>query len=64
MELRKCCQHPFLIRGYAEREVFHTGISRTELMLQCSGKMVLLDKLLSKLRSQGNKVGLCMLRVR
>lgn len=75
MELRKCCNHPFLLDGVEQRE---TEKQRLELMqsgafkdkspeeiqeilnvkayVAPSGKMVLLDKLLPKLREEGHKV--------
>ena len=65
MELRKCCNHPFLIRGAEQSIVAETQEKKPELkseelvlqsMLDSSGKMVLLDKLLPKLRSQGHRV--------
>ena len=93
MELRKCCNHPFLIRGVeaaAIRELCPPqalkaeaaanpsaangadridGVGKlpqttqdlsNELALKCilgaSGKMVLLDKLLPKLKAQGHQV--------
>ncbi|XP_061162484.1 chromodomain-helicase-DNA-binding protein 8-like [Saccostrea echinata] len=63
MELRKCCNHPYLIKGAEDKilsesketkgndaeSVFHT-------MVQSCGKMVLLDKLLPKLKQGGHKV--------
>eukprot|EP00978_Attheya_sp_CCMP212_P016788 scaffold44276_cov43-Attheya_sp.AAC.3 len=75
MELRKCCNHPFLLDGIEARETEKQLKELTEsgafegktheeqqLMLneqgyiQTSGKMVLLDKLLPKLRQEGHKV--------
>lgn len=75
MELRKCCNHPFLLEGVeqreserANRELIESGAfegktpEEVQLMLnerayiQTSGKMVLLDKLLPKLRDEGHKV--------
>lgn len=77
MELRKCCNHPFLLEGVEQREM---GQFQEQLMesntdgfnqksehekhamlnkhgfVMSSGKMVLLDKLLPKLRSEGHKV--------
>ena len=66
MELRKCCNHPFLINGAEEQimeeyraaqgmafdddAVFHTTL------IQSSGKLVLCDKLLPRLRKEGHKV--------
>jgi chromodomain-helicase-DNA-binding protein 7 len=75
MELRKCCNHPFLLEGIEQREnerQFNeflengefenkTAAEQQEMMnkrgyVDTSGKMVLLDKLLPKLRSEGHKV--------
>jgi chromodomain-helicase-DNA-binding protein 7 len=75
MELRKCCNHPFLLDGIEHRE---TEKQQRELLesgefdgktpeeiqtmvnvkgyIDTSGKMVLLDKLLPKLRREGHKV--------
>ncbi|KAI6241179.1 Helicase [Aphelenchoides fujianensis] len=65
MELRKCCNHPFLIKG-AEEQILselrplHADKTEDELQLhaliQASGKLVLLDKLLPKLKKDGHKV--------
>ncbi|XP_042493689.1 CHD3-type chromatin-remodeling factor PICKLE-like isoform X2 [Macadamia integrifolia] len=54
MELRKCCNHPFLIPG---QEPCHT--SREEAfatLVSSSGKLQLLEKLLPKLKERGNRV--------
>ena len=61
MELRKCCNHPFLLRGVEERETghMHRVEQRRQHMIDCSGKLVLLDKLLPKLKSEGHKVRGC-----
>mmetsp|Transcript_27904 Transcript_27904/g.44730 ORF Transcript_27904/g.44730 Transcript_27904/m.44730 type:complete len:1362 (-) Transcript_27904:126-4211(-) len=61
MELRKCCNHPFLIKGVEERELANiTAPYGTEdhlkHLIQSSGKMVLLDKLLAKLKAEKRKV--------
>lgn len=75
MELRKCCNHPYLLDGIEQRE---TERQQRELIesgefddkspeeiqsllhvkgyIETSGKMVLLDKLLPKLRQEGHKV--------
>jgi superfamily II DNA or RNA helicase len=58
MELRKCCNHPFLIKG-AEDSITNGSQDATEIfeaMVSSSGKMVLLDKLLPHLRAGGHKV--------
>jgi SNF2 family DNA or RNA helicase len=75
MELRKCCNHPFLLDGIEAREMdkrheelqkkgdlvgkspeeTHNILNEYGYVLS-SGKMVLLDKLLPKLRQEGHKV--------
>jgi SNF2 family DNA or RNA helicase len=63
MELRKCCNHPYLVRGVEERvmaelapeERLDPEIHRKKL-IDCSGKLVLLDKLLPRLQAEGHKV--------
>lgn len=85
MELRKCCNHPFLINGVEIKEMDNlegkleeeAASARTssaarskllfdqkeyerrrmdDIMIPASGKMVLLDKLLPKLKREGHKV--------
>ena len=60
MELRKCCIHPFLLKGAEERiyEEFDANTPEKHMaaVIQASGKMVLIDKLLKKLHAGGHKV--------
>lgn len=60
IELRKCCIHPFLIRGAEDQIMEEYGatnpIQQYEALIQASGKMVLIDKLLKKLKDGGHKV--------
>jgi chromodomain-helicase-DNA-binding protein 7 len=67
MELRKCCNHPFLIDGVEDAEMekleetckdpYELDRQRVEKgLIASSGKMVLIDKLLPKLRREGHKV--------
>lgn len=61
LQLRMCCNHPFLIKGVEDRELEELGNhpSPAEVMdkvVQCSGKMVLVSKLLPKLKTEGHKV--------
>ena len=85
MELRKCCNHPYLINGIikhacsvynscillfflalfllgAELKIVHDFQKRfpereiSEALIQASGKLVLVDKLLPKLKENGHKV--------
>ena len=51
MSLRKCCNHPYLFEG-AEPEPFSEG----EHIVNNSGKMIVLDKLLKKLKREGHRV--------
>uniref|UniRef100_A0A5S6PYK1 Uncharacterized protein n=1 Tax=Trichuris muris TaxID=70415 RepID=A0A5S6PYK1_TRIMR len=52
MQLRKCCNHPYLFDGVEPGPPYTTD---QHLVDNC-GKMVLLDKLLPKLQSQGSRV--------
>ena len=60
MELRKCCNHPFLIEGAEAQILRQTGVvpggSVGDVLVSSAGKMVLVNKLLPKLRKQGRKV--------
>ena len=67
MELRKCCNHPFLVHGVMDGErdrlVDDGRLAPDNVtwplvddVVSYSGKMVLLDKLLPKLKADGHKV--------
>uniref|UniRef100_A0A8C4I647 Chromodomain helicase DNA binding protein 8 n=1 Tax=Dicentrarchus labrax TaxID=13489 RepID=A0A8C4I647_DICLA len=64
MELRKCCNHPYLITGAEEkivaelREVYDPLAPDFHLqaLIRSAGKLVLLDKLLPRLKAGGHKV--------
>ena len=68
MELRHCCNHPFLLNGIEAdftRKRRDAAAAATpplpvptsaELLIAASGKMVLLNKLLPKLKADGHKV--------
>jgi len=73
MELRKCCNHPFLIKG-AEERIMAEAVAKPiaddenkdpyvrwhklleDKLVQSSGKMVIINKLLPKLQLGGHKV--------
>merc|ERR1712141_551512 len=66
MELRKCCIHPYLLNG-AEEQIQNDYTARKsdfgdeedlfyKALTHSSGKMVLLDKLLPKLKANGHRV--------
>ncbi len=52
MELKKCCNHPFLFPSFYE-SVPHSTV---QSYIRGSGKMILLDKLLLRLREKGHRV--------
>jgi chromodomain-helicase-DNA-binding protein 7 len=65
MQLRKICNHPYLIKGgeggiVEQMKAEFTTLSESELRVRCivdsSGKMILIDKLLPKLKNDGHKV--------
>lgn len=63
MELRKCCNHPYLIRGVEDRilsdlppEAQRDENICHQKLVDSAGKLVLLQKLLPRLYSQGSKV--------
>ncbi|XP_063900306.1 chromodomain-helicase-DNA-binding protein 8-like [Zophobas morio] len=56
MELRKCCSHPYLIRGAEEHISTLNAQAPLTQLIESSGKMVFLNKLLPKLRENGSKV--------
>ncbi|ONM32105.1 ISWI chromatin-remodeling complex ATPase CHR11 [Zea mays] len=52
MQLRKCCNHPYLFQGAEPGPPYTTG----EHLIENAGKMVLLDKLLPKLKERDSRV--------
>lgn len=52
MQLRKCCNHPYLFEGLEDRTLDPFG----EHVVQNSAKLALLDKLLPRLRAEGHRV--------
>lgn len=52
MQLRKCCNHPYLFDGAEPGPPFELG----DHLIDNSGKMVLLHRLLKKLQEQGSRV--------
>nr|QVX32607.1 CHD6/7/8/9 [Platynereis dumerilii] len=64
MELRKCCNHPYLVLGAEEKILEEEREKKRKLesedilqaMVQSSGKLVLVDKLLPKLKAGNHKV--------
>lgn len=52
MQLRKCCNHPYLFEGAEPGPPYTTD----EHLVYNSGKMVILDKILSRMQKQGSRV--------
>lgn len=52
MQLRKCCNHPYLFEGAEPGPPFTTD----EHLVFNAGKMIVLDKLLKKLKANGSRV--------
>jgi SNF2 family DNA or RNA helicase len=60
MQLRKCCNHLFLINGVEEEQrdlqMKDGDLSEADFVVRGSGKLVLLDKLLPRLKETGHRV--------
>jgi hypothetical protein len=57
MQLRKCCNHPFLLNGVeAEVKDQQPDTKTVDLLVNASGKFVLLDKLLPRLKADGHRI--------
>lgn len=52
MQLRKCCNHPYLFDGAEPGPPYTTD----EHLVDNSGKMIILDKILTKMKEQGSRV--------
>ncbi|KRT82171.1 helicase [Oryctes borbonicus] len=57
MDLKKCCNHPYLFPAAAEEAPLGPhGNYETQSLTKASGKLVLLSKMLKTLREQGHRV--------
>ena len=58
MQLRKCCNHPYLIHEIENEfnRTLKTEEEKIRKMIDMSGKMILLDKLLPKMKSENKKL--------
>ena len=52
MQLRKCCNHPYLFEGAEPGPPYTTD----EHLINNAGKMVMLDKILDRMKKQGSRV--------
>ncbi|CAM9739922.1 unnamed protein product [Bubo scandiacus] len=56
MDLKKCCNHPYLFPVAAEAPVLPNGSYDGNSLVKSSGKLMLLQKMLKKLRDGGHRV--------
>jgi SNF2 family DNA or RNA helicase len=58
MQLRKVCNHLFLLNGIEQefRKEKRGKLSEGDLLVEGSGKLVLLDKLLPRLKQEGHRI--------
>jgi chromodomain-helicase-DNA-binding protein 7 len=57
MQLRKCCNHLFLLNGIEQEfRAKESDQSEADLLVKASGKLVLLDKLLPRLKENGHRI--------
>ena len=54
MQLRKCCNHPYLLEYPLDPETQEVIVN--EHLVNVSGKMQLLDRMLAELKRRGHKV--------
>ena len=52
MQLRKCCNHPYLFEGAEPGPPYTTD----EHLINSAGKMIMLDKILTKMKREGSRV--------
>ncbi|XP_042199024.1 chromodomain-helicase-DNA-binding protein 2 isoform X4 [Callorhinchus milii] len=55
MELKKCCNHCYLVKPPEDSE-HHSWQEELQNLIKSSGKLILLDKLMTRLRERGNRV--------
>lgn len=57
MELKKCCNHPYLFpKASLEAPKLRNGAYEGSALVKASGKLVLLEKMLKKLKEQKHRV--------
>ena len=64
-----CCNHPYLLHGVEEEVIADHNIAGNDeaiigTLIRSSGKLILVDKLLPKLKREGHQVCVLGLRVR
>lgn len=57
MQLKKCCNHPFLFeKASEEAPKLPSGAYEGETLIRSCGKLILLQKMLERLKKQGHRV--------
>eukprot|EP01122_Echinamoeba_exundans_P003429 TRINITY_DN13531_c0_g1_i1.p1 TRINITY_DN13531_c0_g1~~TRINITY_DN13531_c0_g1_i1.p1 ORF type:complete len:1772 (-),score=428.68 TRINITY_DN13531_c0_g1_i1:19-5334(-) len=56
MQLQKCCNHPYLFENTEPVDQNLSPAEVQKLLIEASGKLVLLDKMLTKLKAGGHRV--------
>lgn len=57
MDLRKCCNHPYLFSSAAEKAPMTSdGLYELRSLVKASGKLILLEKMLKHLKENGHRV--------
>ena len=58
IQLRKCCNHLFMLKGVEDdlTENIQTDNELHQLMENCSGKLILLNKFIEKFKTQNHKI--------
>jgi SNF2 family DNA or RNA helicase len=57
MELKKCCNHPYLFtKASLEASKLPNGAYEGTSLIKASGKFVLMEKMLRKLKNEGHRV--------
>jgi SNF2 family DNA or RNA helicase len=56
MDLRKCCNHPYLFSAFETDAPKRDGGYELSALVQASGKLILLQKMLHKLKEGGHRV--------
>ncbi|KAI5711284.1 hypothetical protein M8J75_015718 [Diaphorina citri] len=56
MDLKKCCNHPYLFPAAAEEAPVQGGQYEIQALTRAAGKLVLLSKMLKKLKEDGHRV--------
>lgn len=61
MDLKKCCNHPYLFpKASIEAPKLKNGMYEGAALVKASGKFVLLQKMLRKLKQQSNFLFFCV----